>query len=176
MLLGRGLFRERPGQHELGLEHRPGALDHAVEGGRHPADHRMPDPPLDVFDGLPGIALVPVPIEVLGDQAELDDEVAGEVLRLDLAALLPPEAEQGGFIVAHDDPGVRAADEGAAVNPINRSPAISDLANGAFGLATVQLRPGLIHANDGGRPHAPNCCVVAPLQGSSFANASIRCR
>ena len=37
---------------------------------------------------------------------ELDDEVAGEVLRLGLAALLPPEAEQGGFVVAHDDPGV----------------------------------------------------------------------
>ena len=46
---------------------------------------------------------------------ELDDEVAGEVLRLDLAALFPPEAEQGAFVVAHDDPGVRAADEVAAV-------------------------------------------------------------
>ena len=49
------------------------------------------------------------------DAAELDDEVAGEVLGLDLAALLPPEPEQGGFVVPHDDPGVRAADEGAAV-------------------------------------------------------------
>ena len=29
-------------------------------------------------------------------------------------ALLPPQPEQGGFVVAHDDPGVRAADEGAA--------------------------------------------------------------
>ena len=64
---------------------------------------------------LAGIALVPVPVEVLGHGAELDDQVAGEVLRLDLAALLPPEPEQGGFIVAHDDPGVRAADEAAAV-------------------------------------------------------------
>ena len=46
---------------------------------------------------------------------ELDDEVAGQVLRLDLAALFLPQPDQGGFIVAHDDPGVRAADEIAAV-------------------------------------------------------------
>ena len=39
----------------------------------------------------------------------------GQVLGLDLAALFPPEPEQGGLVVAHDDPGVRAADEGAAV-------------------------------------------------------------
>ena len=63
---------------------------------------------------------VPAPIEVLGDDAELDDEVAGEVLRLDLAALLPPQPEQGGFVVAHDDPGVRAADECAALRAESR--------------------------------------------------------
>ena len=55
------------------------------------------------------------PIEGLGHDAELDDEVAGKVLRLDLAALFPPEAEQGGLVVAHDDAGVGAADEVAAV-------------------------------------------------------------
>ena len=71
----------------------------------------VPDPPLDVRDGLPGIALVPAPVEVLGDEPELDDQIAGQVLRLDLAALLPPQPDQGGFVVAHDDPGVRAADE-----------------------------------------------------------------
>ena len=32
VLLGRRFLRERPGQHELGLEHRPGALDHPVQG------------------------------------------------------------------------------------------------------------------------------------------------
>ena len=64
---------------------------------------------------LAGIALVPAPVELLGRGPELDDEVAGQVLRLDLAALLPPEAEQGGFVVAHDDPGVRAADEVATL-------------------------------------------------------------
>ena len=46
---------------------------------------------------------------------ELHDEVAGQVLRLGLAAFLAPKADQGGFVAAHDDPGVRAADEGAAV-------------------------------------------------------------
>ena len=71
----------------------------------------MLDPPLDVRDRLAGVALVPMPIEVLGDVPELDDEVARQVLGLGLAALLPPEPEQGRFVGAHDDPGVGAADE-----------------------------------------------------------------
>ena len=66
---------------------------------------------LDVFDRLPGVALVPMPVEGFGHEPELDDEVAGQVLRLGLAPFLPPEAEQGGLVVAHDDPGVGAADE-----------------------------------------------------------------
>jgi len=36
-------------------------------------------------------------------------------LGLDLAALLPPQPVQSGFVLAHDYPRVRAADEGAAV-------------------------------------------------------------
>ena len=52
---------------------------------------------------------------------ELDDEVAGQVLRLDLAAFFPPEAEQGGFVIAHDDPGVRAADEVSAFGRVDVS-------------------------------------------------------
>ena len=51
----------------------------------------MLDPALDVDDGLVGIALKPTPVELLGCRPELDDEVAGEVLRFDLAALLVPE-------------------------------------------------------------------------------------
>ena len=54
------------------------------------------------------------PIERLGHDPELNDQVCGQVLGLDLAALFPPEAEQGGLVVAHDDPGVGAADEIAA--------------------------------------------------------------
>ena len=42
---------------------------------------------------------------------ELHDQVAGQVLRLGLAPFLAPKADQGRFITAHDDPGVRAADE-----------------------------------------------------------------
>ena len=54
------------------------------------------------------------PIERLGHDPELDDEIGGQVLGLDLAALFPPEAEQGGFVVAHDDAGVGAAYKGTA--------------------------------------------------------------
>ena len=76
----------------------------------------MPDPTLHVADLLSGIALVPGAIELLGCSPELHDEVAGQVLRLSLAPFLPPEADKGRFVIAHDDPGVRAADEGAAVD------------------------------------------------------------
>ena len=93
-----------------------GLLDHAVEGRRHPALDRMKHLPLHVVDDLAGVALVPVPVEVLGHGAELDDQVAGEVFRLDLAALLPPQPDQGGFVIAHDDPGIRAADKGTTIN------------------------------------------------------------
>ena len=75
----------------------------------------MPDPFLDVGDRLAGVALIPMPIEVFGDASELDDEVARQVLGLGLAAFLPPQPEQGCFVVAHDDPGVGAADKGTAV-------------------------------------------------------------
>ena len=90
MLFGRRLFRERPGQHELGLEHRPRACHHAVQGCAHPAVHRVADAALDVRDLLPGISLVPEPVERLGHDPELDQEVVREVLRLRLAPFLPP--------------------------------------------------------------------------------------
>ena len=44
--------------------------------------------------------------------------LVGEVLRSDLAAFLLPEADQGLFVLAHDDAGVGAADEAAAVTLI----------------------------------------------------------
>jgi hypothetical protein len=75
----------------------------------------MLDPPLDVLDGIPGIAFVPRPIQVLGDATELDDEVLTEVFRFDLASLFSPKPDQTCFIVAHDDPGVRTAYELTAV-------------------------------------------------------------
>ena len=73
------------------------------------------DPPLHLLDGVTGVALIPAPVEVLGCGAELDDQAAGEVLGLNFAALLPPQPNEIGFVVAHDDPGVRAADESISI-------------------------------------------------------------
>jgi hypothetical protein len=75
----------------------------------------MLDAALKCFDLMPGVALVPEPVELLGRHPELDDKVAGEVLRLDLPALFPPQAEEGGLIVARDKSSIRVADEGPAV-------------------------------------------------------------
>ena len=62
-----------------------------------------------------------VAVELLGCDPELHDQVAGQVLRLGLPALLAPKPNQGGFIVSHDDPGIGAADEGSPdlVRPYN---------------------------------------------------------
>ena len=46
---------------------------------------------------------------------ELDDKVAGEVLRLNLAALFLPQPQQSGLILTHDSAGVRTADEVSTV-------------------------------------------------------------
>jgi hypothetical protein len=71
--------------------------------------------PLHVLDGAAGVALIPAPVEVLGNRAELDDQIFREILWLDLAALFQPEPNQLILIVAHNDFGVRAADESAAI-------------------------------------------------------------
>ena len=75
----------------------------------------MAEPALNGLDALPGIALVPAPVESLGRHPELDDEVPGEVLGLDFSAFLVPEAEEGSFVAAHDDPGVGAADKSPSI-------------------------------------------------------------
>jgi hypothetical protein len=41
----------------------------------------------------------------------LDDQIARKVLRLYFPTLFPPEPDEVGFIIAHDDPGVGAADK-----------------------------------------------------------------
>src|SRR5262245_6200915 len=76
----------------------------------------MLDAALDVSDLVAGVALVPRPIELLGSPPELHDEVTREVLGLGLASLLTPKLDQGGLVAAHDDAGVGAADEMAAVS------------------------------------------------------------
>src|SRR5262249_45063985 len=42
---------------------------------------------------LPGIGLIPAPVQLFGRIAKLDDEIARQVLGLSFAALFPPEAE-----------------------------------------------------------------------------------
>jgi len=105
------LLRERPRQHKLGLEHGVEIVDEAVEGRCQVAMDWMPDPALDVGDGAPRIALIPSPVERLGGDAELDDEVIAEIFRLGLAALFLPQPVQGRLVRAHNDPRVRPADE-----------------------------------------------------------------
>ena len=92
------LLGERPRQHELGFKHRARALDQAIKRGPHPMQHRVADVPLDIRNDAPGIGLIPVPIKVLGHHSKLDNEIAGQVLRLDLAALLPPQPYQRGLV------------------------------------------------------------------------------
>ena len=75
----------------------------------------MTDLLLDVLDGVAAAALVPGPVEVLGDAAELDDQIVAEVFGHDLATLLPPEPDQIVLVVSHDDPGVGSADKSAPV-------------------------------------------------------------
>ena len=70
---------------------------------------------LHLGDDLAGVLFVPGPVQLLRGRAELDQEVTRKVLRLDLAALLPPQPKQGGLILAHDDPGVRASDKAASI-------------------------------------------------------------
>jgi len=66
----------------------------------------MPDPALHVSDLPASVALKPGAVQLLGCSPKLHDEIAGEVLRLGLAPFLAPQAYQGGFVAAHDDPGI----------------------------------------------------------------------
>src|SRR5262245_34237341 len=121
VLFGRRLLGERPGQHELGLEHRLGALDDSVQGGGHPRDRRMPDVALDVSDPPAVVALIPGSIELFRNLPQLHDEVAGQVLRLGLTPFFAPEAHESRFVAAHKDPSVGAAYEGATSCPYFRT-------------------------------------------------------
>jgi hypothetical protein len=75
MFFGGGFFRKRPGQHELGLEHRAAGINQLTQGGRHPLMDAGSNPPLCAPDDVAGVVLIPAPVEVLGGGAELDDQV-----------------------------------------------------------------------------------------------------
>jgi len=116
VFLRRAFLRERPRQHELGFEDAPlGSTIPSRVAAIH-LNHRMPYPPLSILYGMAGIALVPVPIEVLGDDPSWTMRLPERSSGFGFAALLSPEVEQGVFIVAHDDAGIRAADEGTSIN------------------------------------------------------------
>jgi hypothetical protein len=76
----------------------------------------MLHPLLNICDRVAGVLLVPLSVESLGDRPELDYEVAGQILWLDLTPFLAPEPDEAKFIVAHDDPGVRTRDKRAAIS------------------------------------------------------------
>jgi hypothetical protein len=116
VLLCRRLFRERPREHEFGLEHGLCPLDDPIEGSRHPGERSMLYPALDVPHPPARIALVPGSVEVLGGGPQLHDEVAREVFWIDLATLLLPQADQSFFISPHDDSSVRSANEKPATS------------------------------------------------------------
>jgi hypothetical protein len=90
VFFGGRFLRERPRQHEFRFECGAACLDTAVEGRAHPPNRWVSDKPLDVRDDLSAIRLIPAPIKLLGNAPELDDEVAGEVPGLDLAAVFLP--------------------------------------------------------------------------------------
>ena len=68
---------------------------------------------------MTGVLLIPAPVEVFGDPPELNDQDARKIGRGGLTALFSPETVEGLFVLAHDDPGIRAADELAAVDNRN---------------------------------------------------------
>ena len=78
LLRGR-LFRERPRQHEFGLEDGAGFLDQSIQRGGHPGDGPVDRMALDVSDPVAGVEFIPAAVEVFRDQAELDDQDGREV-------------------------------------------------------------------------------------------------
>ena len=69
---------------------------------------------LGIGDGLTGVCFVPTPIQIFGDLPELDEKVVRQIFRFGFTALFPPQPQQRSFIFAHNDAGVRAADERAS--------------------------------------------------------------
>src|SRR5262249_62394895 len=115
VFLARLFLRDRPGKNDLGPDPRPSRFNPAVERRRHPAQRGMPDLPLHVGKHLTGISLVPAPVQILGRNTKLDNEIAGQALWLDFAPLFTPEAMEGGLVIPNHDTAVGAANEVTAV-------------------------------------------------------------
>lgn len=113
--VGQYRLGEMPGRQKARMEDRTRIPDTAANVSSHPLVDRMSDRPLDTLDGVATLALVQPSIEVLGDAAELDDQIVAEVQRKSLSALFAPEPDQLVPIFPHDDPGVGSAYEAAAI-------------------------------------------------------------
>ena len=61
---------------------------------------------LHVIDPVTRVELVPAAVEILGDQAELDDELARQIERCRLTPFFAPQALECLLVLAHDCPGV----------------------------------------------------------------------
>ena len=131
VLFGCRFFGERPRQDELGLEHGVEGIDESVQCCSEISMDGVSDPSLDVSNGSHSVAFVPAPVQLLGGDAQLDDEIARQVLRLGLAALFVSEPDQRRLVGAHDDPGIRAADDLAAVQ-LYRTRSRGDVAEREF--------------------------------------------
>jgi hypothetical protein len=70
---------------------------------------------LDVCDMLAGCGLEPFSVQLFGRDPELNDQIARQILRLDLTAFFLPKPDQRSFVNAHDSPGVRPTNKPAAV-------------------------------------------------------------
>ena len=81
----------------------------------------MAPPHLHIGDNFAGLRLVPAPVQVLSGQAQLDRQIPRQILGLNLAPLLPPKPQQRTLIIAHNDPGVGAADEASTVEFVDNA-------------------------------------------------------
>jgi hypothetical protein len=59
--------------------------------------------------------LIQLAIELLGDAAELEDQIVAEVQRKGLSALFTPKADELVPVFPHNDPGVGSANEYVAI-------------------------------------------------------------
>jgi hypothetical protein len=116
VLFGGGLLRERPRQHELGLEHGAGFLDQPVQRGGHVWDRPMDRVALDVGDPVAGVEFVPAAVEVLGDETKLDNQDGREVEGGRFTALFAPQVMECLFVLSHYSPRIGPADEVSSIN------------------------------------------------------------
>ena len=115
ILLGSRLFRERPRQHEFSFEHRAACLDAAVESSSHPAEARMPNVLLHIRNDLPGIGLVPAAVQLFRGCSSWTTRLPERSSGSASPRFSRHSRSQGGLVLAHDDPGVGAADEVAPI-------------------------------------------------------------